>query len=289
MDLGSGQVLRFGLARQMARPVLNDMRASFRFSLNSQQGQLSGDAGDPKLKPFRADAVDLSYEKYFGNKGYVSAAVFYKQLNTYVIKSLAAFDYAALVVPGVTPLPPGGSTIGTIVRPTNGKGGEVEGLELTASLPFSSLTPVLEGFGVQTSYSLTNSAVELPVSGLDTSNITVFNIPLPGLSKQVYQATLYYERYGFSARVGQRYRSNFIGDITDYKGDNQLVFVKAERIMDLQVGYEFMHGPVKGLSLLFQANNLNNAPYVEYKDDPSNPTKNVKYGKTYLFGVNYRM
>jgi iron complex outermembrane recepter protein len=288
-DLGTNQTLRFGLARQMARPTLNDMRASTKFSVDSQQGILTGDSGDPKLRPFRAEAWDLSYEKYFGNKGYVSAAVFYKDLKSYIVKSLSYFDYGPYVIPGVTPLPTGGGTVGTIVKPTNGSGGSIEGLELSASVPFSMMTDWLEGFGIQASYSLTNSAVQLPLSGFDTNNITLLNIPLPGLSRTVHQLTFYYERFGFSARIGQRYRSNFIGDITDYKGDNQLVFVKAEHIADLQIGYEFQHGPVKGLSLLFQANNINNQPYVEYKDDPTVETKHVNYGKTLLFGVNYRL
>ena len=60
-------------------------------------------------------------------------------------------------------------------------------------------------------------------------------------------------------------------------------------ITDLQAGYEFHYGPLKGLSLLFQANNIHNTPYTEYKDDPSVISKQVFYGKTYLFGVNYRL
>lgn len=37
-------------------------------------GMWKGDGGNPALKPWKADAVDLSYEYYFGNKGYVSVA-----------------------------------------------------------------------------------------------------------------------------------------------------------------------------------------------------------------------
>jgi len=40
--------------------------------------------------------------------------------------------------------------------------------------------------------------------------------------------------------------------------------------------------------LQFQAQNLTNEPFVRYRDNESNIIERVKYGKTYLFGVNYR-
>ena len=41
--------------------------------------------GNPDLEPFRATAFDISVEKYFGTKGYVSVAAFYKDISTYVL------------------------------------------------------------------------------------------------------------------------------------------------------------------------------------------------------------
>ena len=108
--------------------------------------------------------------------------------------------------------------MGVLTRPTNGNGGTVKGLEFAGSVPFAQFTPVLDGFGVQASYSYTDSSVVLPITGLDTSNIASLNVPLPGLSKNVTNITLYYEKAGFEFRIGQRYRSNFLGSITDQVG-----------------------------------------------------------------------
>ncbi len=287
-DLGKEQTLRFGAGRQMARPTLNDMRASFQFSVDNTKGILTGSAGNPELKPFRANALDISYEKYFGNKAYVSIAGFYKQLDTYILQQGSSFSFSPYVTPGSTPLPTGGLTTGTLTHPINGSGGSLSGIELSASLPFNLVTQLLDGFGVQASFSNTDSSVSLPASGFSTANISTSKIPLPGLSKQVAGLTLYYEKSGFSARVGQRYRSDFVGGLTDYKGDNQLIYVKAERIVDLQLGYEFKTGPAKGLSVLVQGNNMTNAPFIQYQDVPSNEIQHIKYGKTYLFGLNYK-
>ena len=43
---------------------------------------------------------------------------------------------------------------------------------------------------------------------------------LPGLSKYVSNITVYYERYGFSARVNQRKRSHFVGETRGFGADH---------------------------------------------------------------------
>jgi len=243
-------------------------------------GRYSGTAGNPQLKPYRANAVDVSYEKYWGTKAYVSAAAFYKQLSTYIIKSPSEFDFTPYITSQTAPAP---SPLGVLTRPVNGSGGQVKGVEFAGSFP------VAWGFGVQASYAYTESSVVLPIGGLNTENIANLTIPLPGLSKNVAQLVLYYEAHGFEARVGTRYRSNFVGSITDQYGDSRLVLIKGERITDAQISYNFDGGPLKGLSILFQANNLGNEPYTEYRSEPQDVSKRLTYGKNYLLGVNYKM
>lgn len=51
------------------------------------------DGGNPQLKPWEANAYDVSYEKYFGgSKGYVSAAYFFKDLKTYAYRQATLFN-----------------------------------------------------------------------------------------------------------------------------------------------------------------------------------------------------
>ncbi len=285
-DLGGDQTLRFGLARQMARPTLNDMRASFSFSYDATKGIYTGDGGNPNLKPFRANALDLSYEKYFGTKAYIGIAGFYKDLSTYIVNIAdPTFNFSQYVT-GSTPIAP--TPVGQFTRPFNGSGGTIKGIELSASLPLNLLAKPLDGFGLVGSYSSTDSSVNLPTSGVSNDGISTGTIPLPGLSKIVSSVAAYYEMKGFSVRVAQRRRSAFVGEVSSFTGDRQLTYIDGEAITDLQLGYEFQSGPAKGLSFLFQANNLNNAEFVRYKDVPTNVIERTTYGKTYLFGMNYK-
>jgi iron complex outermembrane receptor protein len=290
LDLGNDQNLRLGVSRTLARPTINDMRASVGFGINATAPggpRLEGDAGNPELEPFRANAIDLSYEKYFGTRAYFGAAVFYKDLKTYIVRSGRVFDFADFLSPGAS-VPPGGA-VGILTQPTNGSGGSIQGLELAASLPFSMLTPALEGFGIALNYAYNDSSVKLPTAGFSATDVATPTISLPGLSRDTAGLTFYYERYGFSARLASRYRSDFIGEVTDFAGDRQLTRVRGENVVDLQIGYEFQSGIAKGLSVLFQASNLTNERYIRYRDTPDNKVEDTEYGKTYLLGLNYKL
>lgn len=292
-DLGRDQVLRFGAAKVVSRANLDDLRAGQNFALNTSGPFpiLSGSGGNPHLKPFRAKSLDLSYEKYFGKKGYISAAAFYKKLDTYIYRAPRAFDFGPFVTP-TTPLPASGqfkgSTVGLMTQPMNGEGGNLYGYEVAVNVPFELLTKYLDGFGVMLNHSDTHSGIKLPKIGFENVSGGTTDIPLPGLSRTVTNLRLYYEKAGFQIAAAARKRSNFLGQVSDYQDNAQLTFIKGETIVDLQASYEFQSGWLKGASVYAQAQNWNNAPFLEYTDNPDKPTNRVDYGRTYHFGVNYK-
>jgi iron complex outermembrane receptor protein len=299
-DLGHDQKLRLGAGKQISRADLDNLKGSMDFGVQSataNQPALTGFAGNPKLKPYAARSVDLSYEKYFGNHGYMSAAVFYKKLDNYVINAPRAFDFGPYTS-ATTPLPAtgpyAGSAVGFLTEPTNGQGGNLHGIELAVNLPFSLAWKALDGFGMAVNWSVTQSSVKLPTSGfVSPENGPVFKnqvstIGLPGLSKDVGSIRVYYEAHGLQVAWAAHKRSSFIGQILDYRSDSQFTFIKGDTISDLQVSYEFQDGWFKGLSGLLQAHNLTNAPFQEYTSDPNIITSSKIYGKTYTAGINYK-
>ncbi len=288
-DFGSAGIVRFALARVMARPKVDDLRASSSFNYDATKGILTGSGGNPELKPFRANALDLSYEKYFGTKAYVGVAGFYKDMSTYIVEVVnPRYDFRRYVTPS-TVIPPGFNTVGEFKQPINGSGGSISGIELSANFPLNMAASFLDGFGVFASYSNTTSSLNLTTSGLATDGVNTGTIPLPGLSKRVANYAVYFEKWGFSARVAARSRSDFVGEVTDGVGDRRLTYIKGETITDAQVGYEFQSGFLKGLAFRFEMSNVNNTPYIRYRDVPSNEVENKKDGKFYQFGINYKL
>jgi TonB-dependent receptor len=284
-SFSNNQVLRVALARQVARPRVDQLRASLEFGV-SNTGIPGGSGGNPQLDPWRANAFDVSYEKYFDDhKGYIAAAYFYKQLTSYIYQQSKLYDFSKFTS-AVTNPPLPVTDIGLFNAPYNGQGGKLQGFEFTASVPLEMFSDSLRGFGFIANASFNDSSISIrdPDSA---SSVGAGDIDLPGLSKHVYNLTAYYEHNGFEIRVNQRRRSDFIGEIGDFAANRKLRFVEGENITDGQVSYAF-NGSLEGLSLLLQASNLTNSHYKTYAGSKDRPLENIEWGRTILFGATYK-
>ena len=293
-EVGGNVFVRLGAAKTLARPNLEDMRAGFSAGVATSgpnRGKWSGSGGNPLLEPWRATAFDLSFEKYFGKRSYVALAGWHKKLKTSIyVDDIPNFDFSGFPnSTGITPV----SNFGVLSGPVNGSGGSIQGVELSGSLEGALVSPALEGFGVVASYSDTKS--DLP--GTANNGRRDPNRKLEGLSGQVWSLVGYYEKDGWQARVGQRYRSKFTAAVRGVWIDNSLASIEAERITDLQFGYSFEKGSLKGLSVIFQINNLTDTPYRTSSADETSTTPPLRmvperyytYGRQYLVGLNYKL
>ena len=288
-EIAENQQLRVGLARQVARPRVDQLRAALEFGVDTSTGRPGGSGGNPLLDPWVANAFDMSWERYFdGNKGYVAAAFFYKDLRSYIYtQTRDGFDFQNLIA---SYIPPPGTRpalrFGNFSSPVNGVGGGLRGLELTASVPLEMVSESLTGFGVVANASFYSSSIKIrdPES---SSSVGSGDIELPGLSDRVLNLTAYYERNGFEARISQRRRSDFIGEIGNFNGARTLRYVVGENITDAQVSYAFKEG-LEGLSVLLQASNLTDESYRTYASTKDRPLEYIEWGRTYLLGINYK-
>lgn len=126
----------------------------------------------------------------------------------------------------------------------NGEGGSLHGFEFALSVPLDMFWEPLEGFGFTANYSEISSSIEPDGPGSSQ--------PLPGLSKYISNMSVFYERWGFSARVGQRSRSDFRGEIQRFGGDRTFREFKGETVTDVQLGYTIQEGPLQNLGFLLQ-------------------------------------
>ncbi|MCM8731009.1 TonB-dependent receptor [Hephaestia sp. GCM10023244] len=304
-DLGHGHRLRFSASKTMARPRMDDLRANvtpgFDAMVCSAQpcapGTVvhpwSGSGGNPHLKPWRAEALDVAYEWYINPTTYLSVAGFYKHLKTYIYTQTLPFDFTGIPLPDTaSAIPPGViiDPIGQLSLPANGKGGNLKGLEFSGAIDFGTLWKPIAGLGFQGSLSLTESNLN-PTSGTDP-------VKIPGLSDVVYNLTGYYERGGFQARISQRYRSKFKGEVVQLFATRGFTEILPDKQVDAQIGYTIQSGTLEGLGILLQVTNLTDSPYrtrlgldsggTHTADGKSLLETYEKYGREYLLGVNYR-
>lgn len=306
-DLGDGHRLRLGLSKTMARPRMDDMRANLTPSFDAMVcstkpcvpgttvNPWSASGGNPYLKPWKANAVDGAYEWYIAPTTYVSVAGFYKDLKTYIYKRTEPYDFTGVPIPSTgTGIPPGVivSPAGSITYYDNGNGGSVKGMEFSGALDFGQVWEPLEGLGVQGSLSFTWSSITMADKGVTSKS------RIPGLSKTVYNITGYYERDGFQARVSQRYRSSYKGEVVQLYANRGATEILSDKQVDAQIGYTIQEGQFENLGFLLQVNNLTNSPYrtrlglddggTKTADGSYLPETYEKYGRQFLFGMNYR-
>ena len=283
-------LLRFAAAKQMSRARMSEMRAGTNFGYNealatSTDVQLSpwgGSGGNPTLKPWRADALDLTLEHYFrDNMGYFAVSGFYKKLKNYiynqsVLSDFTGFPYTGGAAPALWQ--------GYVTRPANGDGGSLKGVEASLSLPSELFNENIKGFGLVLNGAYTESSIAPNGPGSGTASI-------PGLSRRVASATLYYETGGFSARISNRYRSEYRGDIYTFgpRGANYQT-IRPESVLDAQVSYAIQKGSLKGLTFILTANNLTDEPLVTENTgaDGRLVIDYQRYGATYSAGVSYK-
>ncbi|EZP84799.1 TonB-dependent receptor [Novosphingobium resinovorum] len=279
----SDTVIRFAAAREIIRPRLDDMRASekFDYTITGNVAQVTGESGNPYLRPWRANALDLTFEQYFGGKGVIAAQFFWKDLKSYIYnqQSTVPTDSLALQDPGagVVLSPTAQYTI-----PVNGKGGKLYGVEIATTLPFETIIPALEGFGVTGSVAYTKSKIQATPDSPSGD--------LPGYSKWVANGTAYFEKWGFNARGSVRYRSTFLGEVSGFAANRVRRRAAAETIVDAQIGYDFQAGSaLEGLSLYVQGQNLTNAPFITTNPGDSREIIDYQtYGRRFLAGFTYK-
>lgn len=279
-------VIRFAASEQMMRPRLPDMNNTVGFGANIAYNPViyTGGGGNPKLRPYKAFALDMSVEKYFATKGYISLQMFYKHLNDYIDPSGIDLNYnysGYPVPPGIVPSSP----IGVFSGPVNTHGGWIMGAELAGTLPFDVFSSALRGFGVTGGVGYTETKAF-------NSNGTTSAIP--GYSKWVANATVFYEDHGFNLRGSMRYRSGFLGDFALFSGGLDRQAVLGETVYDAQIGYDFPEGSTfHGLSLFLQGQNLTDerqATLAEINGAgvPDAWLKYQTYGRRFLAGFTYK-
>ena len=280
LNLTDEQKLRFGAARVLSPQNLNDIGRGLSYDFTRAAptecpgGGVcfkfdGGTAGNANLDPFRASQFFISWEDYFAKSGLFAVNGFYKQVDNFVTTA----NVATLVPDGTTA---GGSTanVQTLV---NGGSGKIYGVELVGQYAWDN------GFGVQANYTRSEST---------TTQVTSFesNLPIPGVPKNAFNVTGYYEHEGFSARLAYAWRdvslnNSLVGSFftfQDINGNPKTYAIYAAKYgqLDGQLEYDFS----SRFGLIFQVVNLTDEKQHTYLQWPNEPFTYDDSGRRLFFG-----
>ncbi|HEX7760960.1 MAG TPA: TonB-dependent receptor [Caulobacteraceae bacterium] len=259
-DVADHQILRFGLARVIARPPLDELRVSRNLS-DPLAPPRTGSDGNPNLDPFRATQLDASWEWYFHPESLFAVAAYYKDVDSNI-----GYRQQNVAVNGQTYL---------ITGPFNGPGGSIKGVEFTFQTPFY-FVPHLENFGVYANFAYVDSSIK---------EFSPIGHPLSasGLAKNTATVDLWYNNGPLEVRLGYKYHSPFTV-IYGWNGSD-LETLQSEKTLGVSASWQIN----KSLGLRFQVDNLTDAPLRIYRDNDVNRLGRYDtYGRRYLLELSFK-
>lgn len=249
--------LRVSASSGVNRPTYNEWRATV--GIDPVEREIRG--GNPRLDAEESFGVDVSLEYYLDNGGLLSAAYFYR-----VVDNVIYAD--STVVDGGDFDPALSGEEYRYIGFLNGDDGEFTGLELNAVYFADALLP---GLGLSANITIADS---------EFTRQDGTAVGLPGTSDTIYNAALFYEKFGFSARLNYSYRDEWISPIED----PEEVWGEMERL-DAQLTYTLpMDLSGAEASVYASFNNLTDETDVRFA---GNGTINQaeSFGFHYLLGV----
>jgi len=244
-NLSDSMVARLAASRTLTRANPNALRPATTFNDPSAQ---QATQGNPFLEPFLGTNIDLGFEWYTGEEGYVSATVFQKTLNAFTVNELVSVPFADLGIPFDSLSPTqqaainngGGpaSWVVNITRQANlDEDLKLQGYELIWSQPLSKL---LNGLGFTVNY--THIKFDAP----DSVDPTAFYNAKVGVSPNTYNGTVYFERGPASIRASYTWNEQ---QITGGLNQNNIpvagLFAADRGQLDLSAGYTIEALPSK--------------------------------------------
>ncbi|AWW75603.1 TonB-dependent receptor [Erythrobacter sp. KY5] len=225
LDVGDGLLFRAAASKNISRPDLQLFRAGGGIGdntvalANAGSGALASgplftlSTGNRNLLPVEVWNYDLSVEWYFAEVGQLTFSVFAKDVSGFIDTGFSRVDYPGSAV-----------TVDVAVQgPVNSQDGTLKGFEITHQQVYDFLPGPLGNIGTAFTYTYVDgsdfSNPDLAQFGQPSVTSTTGDLgggafvgqqPLAGISKNSFNATVFYEDSKFSARAAYNWRSAFL-------------------------------------------------------------------------------
>ena len=208
--------LRLAATETRTRPAFSQLNPAFNLQAPpgcpaTQPGCFRrGGGGNPFLEPLNSRNYDASLEYYFSPTGFISGAVFHRDMRGFIAN-------AEFALPDPDPQ---GLTI-LITGPFNTNKGKIQGFEaqLSTFFDFGGVPDWLSRFGVQANATYIDAKADFPTTGIVGGVPNTRRLRIPDVSKWTYNLVGMYEGGGLTLRLAYNHRSGFPeGALSDRNG-----------------------------------------------------------------------
>jgi iron complex outermembrane receptor protein len=244
-DLQKNVQLRVSAAETMSRPDYSALGGS----VSLTDTNLTGNGGNPNLKPIKAAVYDVALEWYYAPAAVAAVSLFYDDLSSYVTYGVNnAVYYSQFYKSNETY---------AISSPLN-IAGEVKGVEMQVQQPLA------WGFGTQ-----------LNLTYLQAEDAQ--GNALVGASRLTYNAVGYWENKWLSIRLAYTYRSHFFVGLDRSAAENQDNYGSLDGSVEVTV--------MPNVALTLDALNITNNLLKYYAIDRTQPRAVYENGTQVYAGI----
>lgn len=268
VELSDSVVFRLGGQRGVSRPAYGAIKIGSSINDTASPGTISG--GNPGLLPEYTWGLDSSLEWYLPGKGILAVAAFQRWVDNVFYSNTQAVGSDVFNSGGTD------RSAYLLTSTFNGTNGRLYGVELNYQQQFSFLPSPFDGFGFQGNVTFLDGQFDTQV----VNGSQAKDIPFPGLSDTIANASLYFEKYGLSARVSYQWRSDWFDSLGGFgSGESRKGYANLDVSLRYKVNENF--------TIFADAANLTDAVYVAYEDSMDKPTEVEQIGSRYMFGVRF--
>ena len=270
-DVADDKKLRLSYSTGISRPSYIEARAAASIGIISQE--ITG--GNPFLKEEESWGIDAAFEWYYDEASLFSVTVVHREIDNVISESSSKVDgslYSDSAVAG---------ELWDLAAFGNGKDGELQGIEISLNARLDNyIEGFFSGFGASLNVALIESEYTTPEGNI---------FALPGQSDTNYNASVFYEDHGFSARVTYRYRSEWLdetetGAVFNLGGG---VYWAAQNRLDASLRFDLERLTGQKASLFADFNNITDESDMRYTAEEWNVNQVESFGKSFLAGVRY--
>lgn len=255
-------IVRVGYNQSLSRPKYSALVPG----MNISRGDNEIKIGNPGLKATNSHNIDLNAEYYWKSVGLVSAGVFFKYIDGFIVDEVIynkEFDNHVWT---------------KFTKPKNAGNADIFGAEVAYQRDFSFLHPLLKCLGFYGTYTYTYSRVtDFNFEGRENEN----GLSLPGSPSHTANASLFFEKWGLNARLSFNYASSFIDEMGASPFYDR--YYDAVKYLDFNFSYTF--GKRTKFTVYADCTNLLNQPLRYYQGSKDFTMQQEYYGMKFNAGV----
>jgi TonB-dependent receptor len=272
LELTDAWHLRFDASRTLTRPAITFLTPVLNVGALPRVGALNANGGNPALKPYLSDNLDLAVEWYYGTNSYLSVDAFVKDVTNFIVQGTQRQTINGVIDPTT-----GQPAIYTVSQRVNGPDATVNGWEIAWQHVFGD-----SGFGFNANATFVDTN-----KPYDRTDISQSGFAVTGLANSA-NLVAFFDKYGFEARLAGNWRDEYLLQFGQNQNNSAFgaepTFVNSSLQIDFSTSYQI----TEKINVYFEALNITDETQSTHGRFDNELLDAFNYGRRYSLGARVR-